>query len=551
MYDDGEGFVPDAINADSSITVVAQNPGIDEEKGRRIVEYLQIGKSRRPIYQPCTPQPLIGATGFSLDETWLPKAGLKRSDVSLMNIIKCRYRDPVTHKKGNKLPPAGILNKAATHCMEAHFHVPDKAKVLVAMGDVAFDYLGGKGLRKPDGKAATISDYRGYTLPEPYRGRQVYCVLHPADLFYDRSKVLPTRLDWRRLRAFLDGRWPLPIPRRTILTDSWSSLVGLLDHALHAPIISCDTEFTYDATRHAGGLDETGLLTICGLAWEYDGKVEGVQIEWMGNTNVTTEVRRAFRIFVKTLAKQVPFLFWNAKADLPVLGKAFMLRYGLQADSSFKEVHDAMLAHHCLWSQMGHTLEFVASMSGGYEKLKHLSKSDPLLYNWGDVIETLHIWKGLYASLSNDPGCMEAYRKKIALLPIIMRREAKGFRVNTAFVEPAIIAYREKMDQASKLAEAYTGFPVNMRSPGADGQVATFLRAMEGIVIDSIDKDNIGAERAKFRTFDPKAEEREFPMPYFFERVEEGAHVLLELRAMVAKDGQILNHFLEPLVEHA
>jgi uracil-DNA glycosylase len=539
MYDDGKGYVPDLLR-DVDTALVAQNPGNDEERGSQIVEYINIGKSRRPLYQTVTPQPLIGATGFSVNDTWLPKAGLKRSDVSLMNIIKCRYRDPVTKKKINKLPPAAILNKAVAHCMEAHFVIPDQTTTLVAMGDLAFDALGGKSLRKPDGKAASITDYRGYLLPDGFRGRRVYAVLHPADLFYDRSKVLPTRLDWLRLRRLRDRTWPLLVPDRTILTYSWDKLPSLLEQARHSSVIACDTEFTY----RDGGPDEKGLLTMVGLAWEHNGKVNGVQIQWMHEPAVTKEVRRAFRGFMRVLTKEVPFLFWNAKADLPVIARNLWI-----PPSDYKGIHDGMLAHHVLWSQMGHTLEFVASLEGGYTKLKHLSKSDPLLYNWGDVIETLHIWNVLWPALQKDAGCLEAYNKKIALLPIIMRREAKGFRVNTAFVEPAIVSYRAKMAQADVLAAAYTGYPINMRSSGSEGQVATFLRAMEGIVVESIDKDSIGVERAKIRPFDPKAEEREFPMQYLEDRVADGAHPLLELRAMVAKDNTILSHFLEPLVE--
>ena len=121
----------------------------------------------KPVYEPCTPQPLVGATGFSVEHTWLPKAGLKRDEVSYLNILKCRWQ--VNGKRTNHLPKDKTYHEAVRHCMAAHFRVPTSVTTLVACGEHAFKALGGSTLKQPDGKPATIGSYRGYLLPDPIR----------------------------------------------------------------------------------------------------------------------------------------------------------------------------------------------------------------------------------------------------------------------------------------------------------------------------------------------------------------------------------------------
>src|SRR3990167_2722051 len=98
LWGSGEGFVPDRLVAGSTVALIAQNPGQDEERGQRVPSYIQ-GK---PVYESCTHQPLTGATGFAVANTWLPKAGLHPYNVSYLNILKCRWT--LHGKRTNKLP---------------------------------------------------------------------------------------------------------------------------------------------------------------------------------------------------------------------------------------------------------------------------------------------------------------------------------------------------------------------------------------------------------------------------------------------------------------
>ena len=59
LYGDGMGFVPDQIVPDSELVVLAQNPGEDEEAGRQIVGWEQVGHRTHAIYKPCPPLPAL------------------------------------------------------------------------------------------------------------------------------------------------------------------------------------------------------------------------------------------------------------------------------------------------------------------------------------------------------------------------------------------------------------------------------------------------------------------------------------------------------------
>jgi uracil-DNA glycosylase family 4 len=150
MYGDGLGFVPDAI-VDGPLTILAQNPGADEEAGRRVVGWEQIGYRPTPIYDACTPQPLIGKTGWEMTTKFLPMTGFARDEVSLCNVLKCRLN--VNGKRTNDMPTGATLKAAVAQCTAHHLRIPSSTKVILAMGAVAANFLGCPG---------SISDWRGY-----------------------------------------------------------------------------------------------------------------------------------------------------------------------------------------------------------------------------------------------------------------------------------------------------------------------------------------------------------------------------------------------------
>lgn len=223
LYQDGYGFVPDRY-VNSEVMILAQNPGADEEAGERLVG--RNGDAK--ILEPAPHQPLIGDTGYHLDRTWLPRAGLTRDEVSLTNAVRCRW------KGTNELPPlsSALGREIVQTCMTRHFKPPAETRVVMAMGDVALYAATGVNVWKEYSK---IGDWRGWVLPfnpgaSSYsptsiytpgpRDRVVLASYHLAYLARAPWEEPTFIADWRKLGRVVRGEWPRALPR--IETDPYA-----------------------------------------------------------------------------------------------------------------------------------------------------------------------------------------------------------------------------------------------------------------------------------------------------------------------------------------
>ena len=359
----------------------------------------------------------------------------------------------------------------------------------------------------------------------------VFGVLHVADLYRDRAMWEPSRNDWRRAGRFLRGEWPRAVPPRRIDTGGSAHELGAFWTSLDERVdfLTIDGEWHKDLT----------LSHLAIAAWEKDGQYHS---GWQGE--FTWGVPHAFAGIFRLLAYRYPCVFWNAMADVPVIRQN-----GGPDWEDYLLIEDPMQAHGVLWSELSHEYGFVASLYGEYPKLKHLRQSDPLLYNWGDVLDLGPIWLALQRELAADPGSTHIYRHTVMpLLPEIARARERGIAVNVEAVEPMLDAYGGRIERAGRYAEAYTGLPLNLGSTGVKGQLARYLNEVEGFTFSSIGKDEIAEERAKFLPVEPQREDREYSDELLQERLDLGAHPLLELRAQYAKDRQIKSHYLDTLV---
>lgn len=372
---------------------------------------------------------------------------------------------------------------------------------------------------------------------------KVFCVHDPSDLYGDPHARFVSRLDWKKIPAILKDEWPLPIPPQCVASpQTRGQFIRLLEEALCQEEILLDTEY----------IPSNGLLTHVGAAWilssdmaSKDGSltsptptVRGFQLEWVHGAATSVE-RGIFMRFWPLLCKKVKMGFWNAKADLKVL------KDNLHCIP--ERIEDPMQAHSVLWPDMPHDFEFVASIYGKYPKLKHLSKQNMLLYHWGDCIDLVWIWEQLKKEFQYEKKCEEKYRgQNLKLIPIILRREREGIKVNEQRVEEAIPAYENLTQSAQALAQAYCGFPINL---GSTGQLMGYLGSGESLRLRSMDQDTVAINRAKYYPFDADYEDKEgFSVGYVCERVGRGAHPLLESRTMYAKNEKINNSYLGPLL---
>lgn len=191
-----------------------------------------------------------------------------------------------------------------------------------------------------------------------------------------------------------------------------------------------------------------------------------------------------------------------------------------------------MLAHAVLYSELPHDLEFLASLYSQHPKLKHLNESDPLLYNWGDVLSTIDTWGSLYAELDKDPLSKQVYLdQSLKLIPIIDYRYERGIKVNQPRVQQASQDYQAKLDQAQLQAWAYCGWPINLGSPK---QLAHWLYEVEGLPVQknkdtrkpTVDDDAIAVLKGKYE-----------------------GHGLIEARVEYAEAKQADSHYIQPLLK--
>ena len=506
MYGDGLGFVPDERVNGSVIDVYLQNPGEQEE---------QEGK------------PAVGPTGQVLNQTLLPRAGLSRGlDVSVCNALRCRYN----HQ--NKLPRGKELEDAIRRCRQ-YDSVDSGTKLTVAAGAAAWQAFDGPG---------SITDWRGFLAPDSTlnAGRRVLGTLHPADLFRNPKMRLAVMNDWQKVKSYLEGTWPKEIPPFVRIPQDVSaeSFYMFVERALNTsvPWVVIDTEFTRD----------TRYLTCIGIS--YPSCPAGIQILLSSLTPVD---RHDIRDWLLRLISKTKVVFQNAFADIPVLERGL----GIRLDDYRAGIEDTMLSHAVLWSDWPHTLEFLASMYGKYEKMKHLSASDPSLYNWGDVVDTICVHEGLQSEFRRDNLSKCVYEtQSLPLIPILLKRMKLGIRVNKARVEPAIKQYKSLTDEALLLARAYAGWPINI---GSDDQLKSYLYDYLGLPIqknkDTKKATTDGDAIATLRQIvgpEPDLEDEEkngLSTSAGRRRVDQGANGVLESRVIYAAARQVLSHYLTPL----
>lgn len=522
LYSASYGFVPDEERP-STVAVLGYMPSKDDVNGRQLIGYAGKGQ---PLYETVPSKPFIGSSGWLLTNTYLPAAGLTRKDVSLHHVLKC-------HAPGHL--PEDTKVAAEHHCISKHLTISDECQLLITIGEDPWRILQGSDL--------PLNDWRGFCGPKPLvQGKcQVFCTADLVDLYRDPHLRFITRLDWKKTRSIGSGEYPLPIPQQCIASPSTrGEFIRLLEEALCQPEIMVDTEY----------IPSKGLLTHVGAAWRVSPskesmstpnskslKVKGFQLEWVHGSATSVE-RAIFMRYWPQLCRKVKMGFWNAKADLPILEN--------NLHDIPDQIEDPMQAHAVLWPDMPHDFEFAASIYGKYPKLKHLSKDDILTYHWGDCIDLVWIWEALKEEFQHEKKCEEKYRgQNLKLIPLILKCEKEGIRVNQKKVEEAIPQYETLSRSASILAQAYCGFPINL---GSHGQLRGYLGSGESLRLRSMDQDTIATARTKHLPFDADCEDKQgFSIGYVCERVGQGAHPLLELRTMYAKNEKIVSGYLGAL----
>ena len=360
--------------------------------------------------------------------------------------------------------------------------------------------------------------------------------LHLADLYRDPRMRIPVQLDWGKIPRFLAGTWPVPVPPREIVTAEAPEALDLLRLCEWGTVV-IDTEYHPD----------TRYLLLLGIGFLTPHGVEGIQIPW---PRLPFSLKTLAAQSLKDLVGRCRVVFQNLQADVPVLEQNLGI-----LPSDYYMIEDLMLAHAVLWSEWPHDLEFLASLYGVHPKMKHLSGSDPLLYNWGDVLDTASAWSTVERELQADPRSAAIYRTQS--LPITLRgllpARSWGIRIVPERVAARGVEYLGKQDEALRMARAWVGWPLNL---GSSPQISRYLYGMQGLPRQyhtkthkvTIDADAVAMLRGHLGPA-PDFEEEErngLTSGSALARCAEGADPVLEARVIYAHARQAQSHYIAP-----
>lgn len=348
---------------------------------------------------------------------------------------------------------------------------------------------------------------------------RVFSTPHLAELFRDPSNTEICKNDWMRIGKFLDGLYPKPMPEIVEWEDS-DEVLNDLSHAQHLVI---DTEWHVDS----------GHMYTLGIG----GPDTSIHQWWPDHKS--NEGKRSVYEALRLLVGRVPIWFQNAFADLPTLKRNLDLRY-----EDFLKVEDTLMLFSVLWCELPKNLEFLDSLYGQHEKMKHLPSSDPR-YNAGDIASTLAVVAALTKEAQRDPQSLAVYNDELLpLIPIILEAQSLGIRVARESVKAAERAYNDNKSFAEGVGSGYAGFPLNL---GSSKQLCQFLThdLLRKKPLTTVDEDTIAALRTSTLPFDPQ---EEVTIESVTGRIDLGAHPVLESRVLYARAQQYLSHYVEPML---
>ena len=445
LHEDGnKPFVADELLDGAPVMIVGQGPGAEEcEQGR----------------------PFVGKTGQMM-EKYLRDAGLTRDEVSVGNALRCRWRGT------NDLPPITqtITKDALKHCWAAHGRIPDGTRLIVSQGDYAAVTLTGETVSAGDKSTGWRGYLRRCTLPHVSRPNSftepwvpqpadlpVLLTVHLARLFREPWYTLPTRLDWAKIPRILSGKWPRKPPKFNLAPpETWPSA------------FTFDTEFWHEE----GTAPTSARLIRWSASWGTgDGETCVVEAAVHEHVGPRPKVLGSSYLRPRVITQYAP-------ADVHHLARLTGTDWRGSVWDSYL-IEDTVWKHSCLHSDYAHDLNFLTSCYGSFNRHKHLSESDPLLYSALDATVLWEVDQALERELNADPQSRRVWETiDRPALGEFVRAQYRGLRTHPARVNEVVDLLKGQADEATLRAQAIAGWPINL---GSNPQVGHRIYEVEGI----------------------------------------------------------------------
>lgn len=479
LYHTGTGFVPPKTGG--PLLLVGDYPSGDDIRGTRYTGY----RDGKPLMEQVEPQPFLGFRGFQLQV-------LGQQGVGKDYVLRC---NPPSHIK-DRLSTKGDQGKhldveirsAVYHCNREYRVEPPNTKLIIASGDLAWDYYNDQ-LHLDGDNQLPLHEWRGFLAPYPVITETPVYGVNDLGLAYDKVERYLAKKDWSKITSIVRKEWPLGEPENVLIINR-NTTPGQIDEFFTTYLGEATTPLVIDTEYTV----KDKYLRLFGCGYHTERGEQYLQLYWSHSQNPGSPrdhlVEWMFRL--RDHKGHDGFLLQNASADFPILDHNWSHQGKWGWPSNY---HDTMLLHAKVESELPHSLGFLESIYSRRAKKKHLSKTNELLYHLGDLSTTLDCWVAMKREVTG--GMWNVYTTQdLPVFPLVQWSRDHGIRVDTKKVEPLFKVFQEYQDHARRLAGIYTGlgdqFNIN-----SDQQVKDWLHLREGFkpVVDrKTRRPTIGAD---------------------------------------------------------
>ena len=142
-------------------------------------------------------------------------------------------------------------------------------------------------------------------------------------------------------------------------------------------------------------------------------------------------------------------------------------------------IEDTVWKHAVLWSDHPHDLNYLGSLYSSFNRWKHLSDRNPILYSGLDAVGLLEVDQALERELGADPQSRLVWEGiDRPALGEFVRAQYHGLRTHSTRVNEVVTMLKDQADEATHRAQAIAGWRINL---GSNPQVGHRLYEVEGI----------------------------------------------------------------------
>ena len=405
---------------------------------------------------------LTGYTGQQCRDM-LRRAGFKTSQLYFTNIYKHRALNPSTSKDDWKFHDEEFFQKYSWPLFLSELRFMKNLKLIITLGEVPLNALTGK---------RSVTKHRGsiyplmhsiHQLTHPERSVLKVCPsLQPAILQYSPHMKFVIDVDFRRAKEELRSHDVLNHPIYDITYGKEVSTIvdTLREYKRRNVPCAVDTE-TYRPL-------EISCLSIAPNAKE----VLSIELQRPNVADVIRPPKEELLLIreLDSFLTTAPTIMQNAMYDL------FVFAWQGYTCPPQNLVMDTMLAHHCLWSELPHGLDFLCSMYTDQPYYKdegklvdRAMKSDKwqqyLEYNAKDSTSTYKCYEELSQELE-DHKLWEFFREQyLRLLPALLGASLRGLPVSLKQRKLLKDTYNEVLSKVGKVLNEMVGYEINPLSP--------------------------------------------------------------------------------------